>query len=187
MTDVVSESEQNRIRNEIRRLRLAASDMEQVASAAETLAEVRLNEGAERTMHTGIVVTYVRPFKNTGIGSLDAAEWGPKDPSDRKIHDAVVALRDKVYAHTDRTQLRDVEDTSALLGFKGGPTYAEASVSLSSAGLTRIGSIAAAQAKRFDEAADELEFKLGRRRPGALGDEFYEQLAPDEERGSGQD
>lgn len=159
------ESERNRLRNEVRRLRLAASDMEQVAIAAQTLAEVRLNEAAERVMHTGIVVTYLRPFYNAGIGTLDIDEWAPTDPDAARLHNALLKLRSKVYGHTDESPWRDVEDTSELLGLAGGPTFAESSVSLSAEGIAQIGATAERLARSFGAMADEREFELGRPRP----------------------
>jgi hypothetical protein len=119
MTDL-PERERNRLKNEIRRLRLAAADMEQVATAARTLMEVRLNDDAVSVMHTGIVVTYLRPFYKAGIGSLDPEEWAPEDEDAGRIHDALMRLRNTVYAHTDESPWRDVEDTSELFGLPGG-------------------------------------------------------------------
>jgi hypothetical protein len=165
MSQESNENDRQRLPSQIKRLRLAASDMEQVVEAAATLRGRRLSEGAERIMHTGIVIAYVRPFKNAGIGSLDEEVWGPADPGDRALHDRLVELRDKVYAHTDNTEYRDVQDTSALLGIEGGPTYAESWVSLSEGGVARISLLADAQARRFKEAAAECEFALGRTRP----------------------
>ena len=164
----MNQCERNALLKEIKRLRLAASDMDQVAAATATLAEVRLNGGAERIMYTGIVVAYVRPYRNAGIGELNEAEWAPHY-SDRALHDRLVFLRDKVYAHTDDTVYRGVEDTSSLLDIDGGPTYAESYVSMSPEGIQRIGQIAEAQAKRFSHAADELEHQLGRPRPDGSG------------------
>ena len=162
----MNESQRNAIRKEIKRLRLAASDMNQVAAAAAqlTLSGVRLMEGAERIVHTGIVVAYVRPFRNAGIGNLSEDDWAPPTPEDRALHDRIVTLRDKVYAHTDNTEYRDIEDTSELLGLEGGPTYAESWVSLSPEGVNRIGRLAETQARRFAEGADELEYQLGRQK-----------------------
>lgn len=161
MTEL-TESERNRFVNEIRRFRLAASDMKQVAGAAETLGAIKLNEAAARVMHTGLVVAYVRPFRSQGIGSLDEVEWAPTAPRDRAFHNMLVFLRNKVYAHTDRTPYRDIEDTSALLSLEGGPTYAESYVLLNKDGIARLGGIAVAQGGRFSDAADECEVSLGR-------------------------
>jgi hypothetical protein len=70
--------------------------MKQVAGAAETLGQVKLNEAAARVMHTGLVVAYVRPFRSSGIGSLDEDDWAPIPPGDRAFHDMLVLLRNKV-------------------------------------------------------------------------------------------
>jgi hypothetical protein len=166
VSDELHQSEHNRLRNEIRRLRLAASDMEQIADAAQTLLKIHLSAGAERVMQTGLVVTYVRAFKSpSGIGILKESEWAPSEPRDRALHDRLVNLRDKLFAHTDKTGLRDVVDTSALLGLEGGPTYAETWVPFSTEGIAQIGQVAEAQRDRFTAAADEREFLLGRDRP----------------------
>lgn len=158
------ESERNRLRNEIRRLALPRLTWNRSRSPRK-LAEVRLNEAAERVMHTGIVVTYLRPFYNAGIGTLDIDEWAPTDPDAARLHNALLKLRSKVYGHTDESPWRDVEDTSELLGLAGGPTFAESSVSLSAEGIAQIGATAERLARSFGAMADEREFELGRPRP----------------------
>jgi len=156
------DSEHDRLVNEIRRFRSAASDMHHVALAAATLDELGLNEGAVRVLHTGIVITYVRPFRSEGIGSLDEEEWAPQGRDARTLHDALVSLRNKVYAHPDRTPYRDIEDASALLMLRGGPTYAESYVLLNESGVTRLGEIAVEQGRRFSSEARRREVLLGR-------------------------
>ena len=137
--------------------------MHQVAVAAATLDELGLSEGAVRVLHTGIVIIYVRPFRSEGIGSLDEDEWAPQGREERTLHDALVSLRNKVYAHTDRTPYRDIiEDTSALLMLRGGPTYAESYVLLNESGVTRLGEIAVEQGRRFSLEARRRERLLAR-------------------------
>ena len=62
-----------------------------------------------RTLETGMVVTYARPFTKSGLQRL-------KRPSglgaeQRALHQQMLDFRDVVYAHTDDTPLREVVET----------------------------------------------------------------------------
>lgn len=94
------ESERNRLRNEIRRLALAEADMRQMAAAAKAL---QTAEGGDlsRALETAIVVCYARPFTSNEIGPLER-EWVPTEPELRALHEQLITLRHKAYAHTDR-------------------------------------------------------------------------------------
>jgi hypothetical protein len=102
------ESERNRLRNELARLRYAEADMSQAAAAARALeAETEGNGPLRRALETAIFVCYARPFKPNGVGQL-GPEWRPRSAGNAIIHDALVAARDKVYAHTDKTEFRQL-------------------------------------------------------------------------------
>jgi len=69
-----------------------------------------MNGEAERALETGIVVSYARPFTRQGTGQLDEKAFAPDDPRDAKLHRSMIWLRNKLFAHTDVTGLRDTID-----------------------------------------------------------------------------
>jgi hypothetical protein len=153
-------SDRNRIVRELRRLKLAASDMRLVAGAAETLAEDE-HVACERMLETGLVVTYARSFTPDSKRRRLGDEWAPVDPADQRLHDRLLELRNELYAHTDETDARGIEDVAAMLG-TGAHRYAESYVPLDRDRLPAIADLARKQEARFD-AAQNLELELGRR------------------------
>jgi hypothetical protein len=82
------------------RLALAANDMRQAAAAARLL-ERRHDFHARRALETAISVCYARPWTRNQIGKLEDA-WLPEVGPYRDLHDRLLKLRNKTYAHTDR-------------------------------------------------------------------------------------
>ncbi len=89
-----------------KRIHSAWSDMCQIGHTVQWLdalpPEVLLPSiGARDIIATGLVVTYARPFtKDKKKRRLERDEW--IDEPYREAHDRFVALRDGLYAHTDR-------------------------------------------------------------------------------------
>ena len=107
-------SRPDRLMREIERFRLAQSDMRQVIAAAQALHQERHNGDLCRALETAIVVCYARPFgKRNKVGALHE-NWEPLKEFP-KLHTELLNLRDKVYAHTDETEARQVVDAGAML------------------------------------------------------------------------
>jgi hypothetical protein len=100
-------------------LRLAAWDMDQANTAAICILH-RTYENVRAVMQTGLAVSYARPFtishaeprlnllRLTAKGRQRGTDWLPEDTHDRLIHRQLMNLRNKVYAHTDKTDWRKV-------------------------------------------------------------------------------
>jgi hypothetical protein len=161
---VLHESERNRLVRELRRLRLAQSDMAQAATAAEALKEEREESIFGRVLETACAVIYARPFTSNNVGRL-GEEWAPTDPQERALHDELCQKRDQVYAHSDETPMRDVVDIGASIG-KDHPVYAEQWHPVNREVLPDFIRMAWGQEKRFYDAAVEVEGQLGGKQLG---------------------
>src|SRR5579862_9456861 len=145
---------------DITRLRIAVADMEHTAGAARHMTAMnrgtvdRMHDDAKQALETGAIVSYVRPFTRHGVGALDQDQWAPADDDERRLHYALITLRHKRYAHTDRTELRGVEDVF------GDGQYAHSWVELRPEAWPRIEALAEAQAHRMRELANRLETVL---------------------------
>jgi hypothetical protein len=162
--DKLHESDRNRLENELRRLRLAQSDMVQAAAAAEALKGEREESPLGRALETACVVIYARPFSSNKIGRL-GDEWAPDDPEEGALHDELCRKRDQVYAHSDKTAMRDVVDMGTSIG-KEHPVYFEQWHPVNRDVLPAFIRMAWRQEKRFYDAAVEVEGKLGGKRVG---------------------
>jgi hypothetical protein len=150
----------------LRLLRLAAIDMDFVASAARALAsgEHATLRAFARVLETGIIVTYARPYLESNRPAL-GKKWRPNDPDDLALHLIVIdEYRSAYHAHSDRTPRRTLLDTADLLGLDEAPTYAEAWHGFSAVDLERLADLAYRQAVRLAAAADEVGELLGERR-----------------------
>jgi hypothetical protein len=154
---LVHETERGRVLNELRRLKLAETDMRLVIEACETLLTDRYAP-AERVIETGLVTAYARSFNSTGRGWLRFQQnWTPTDATELAIHNAVLDQRNKRHAHTDeKASGRDIVD------FFGGGIYHEEYDRLTPESVTKIQALAQAQLDRFADAAKALEHRLGR-------------------------
>ena len=86
----------------LKRLILAAQDMIESLAAATFLIERNdLPGDARRALETAIPVAYARPWGGSNtIGALEP-HWLPERPDLRSVHNKMLFVRDKVYAHTD--------------------------------------------------------------------------------------
>jgi hypothetical protein len=149
--------ERDRLVNEIRRARLAQNDLRQVIAAATALKDEHLNGDLCRALETAIVVCYARPFsKSNAIGPI-GDRFVP--PELRGLHKGLIRARDKVYAHTDLTDARDVVDVGALLALDV-PAYAEEWRPLDREGLVDVIRLAVEIDKRLEERVTACQENL---------------------------
>jgi hypothetical protein len=122
-----------------------------------------LEEGAagdlRRALETALAVCYCRPFRGNKIGVL-GENWLPTDPSERQTHDNLRILRDKVFAHSDESLVRGIEDLGELYGPDHVARYVEAWVPLKESFVLKVRALAAKQETLFKTAAHEIEEKL---------------------------
>ena len=142
---------------EINRLRIAVADLQHAAAAARHMTGVHegsldhMHADAKQALETGAIVSYVRPFTRHGVGALGKDEWAPASEEERRLHYALIELRHKRYAHTDKTDLRGTEDVF------GDGQLSHAWVELKPEEWTRIEALADIQAQRMRELANRLE------------------------------
>jgi len=160
----LDEGERNRLLRELKRLRLAQSDMAQAATADEALKREREESALGRALEAACVVIYTRPFTSNKLGRL-GDEWAPTDPEERALHDELCKKRDQVYAHSDETLMHDVVDIGASIG-KDHPVYAERWHPVNRDSLPAFIKMAWGQEKRFYDAAVEVERQLGGKQLG---------------------
>jgi hypothetical protein len=98
---------------ELTRLRLAQGDMRQVIAAATFLSEGRHDQYLYRALETAIVVCYARPFGRSNVVGAIGEQWEAigKAPN---LHKELLRLRNKLYAHTDKTEAREVVDVAEM-------------------------------------------------------------------------
>ena len=149
----------NELFNQIRRLRLAESDMEIAKSAAKEL-NARRTAGdvatpVVRALEAGMVVTYCRPFRNGGVGTLDSG-WGPLTGVDAQHHEVLLNLRDRMYAHSD-TPWRAIAATGEAEQVSYAEAYYDLTVYID---YETVEEISASLERRFREAADGVEALL---------------------------
>ena len=106
------ESVKNRLAKEQRALLLAASDMDQAAAAARMLQEETDGTRA-RTLETAMAVCYMRPFTKSDLSVPD--EYVPTAVDDEAVHSHLKMLRDKVYAHTDKSSGRKIRNFKIVI------------------------------------------------------------------------
>jgi hypothetical protein len=111
--------ERAKVEHERECLRLAAWDMEQTNTAAICIPHPNY-ENVRAVMQTGLAVGYARPFTRSDAeprlnllrlradGRQQGTDWLPEDAHDRLIHRQLMNLRNKVYAHADKTDWRTV-------------------------------------------------------------------------------
>jgi hypothetical protein len=173
----MSDSEKNRLLNEIRALVLAASDMRQAAAAARALENEHQNVDRMRALETAVVVCYWRPFATANTVRLDPGRSLPADEGGKRAHEILKTLRDKVFAHTDRVieidgrklRPRDIARFEDLLGDLSeidwsdpdSPLmFTESWHPLDREALPAIVALAEAQEMRFGMKQRELEAEL---------------------------
>jgi hypothetical protein len=145
--------------DKMRRLALAALDMHRVANAADRLAD---RDGPERlveeVLETGIVVTYARHYLDSNKGGGVGAKWRPRGTADRKLHDWLIEeMRDPYHAHADRTPMRTLVNSRAILGLHDQPpAWGEARRRITDEELVTIADLARRQGERLGAEADRL-------------------------------
>jgi hypothetical protein len=100
-------SERNRLQTLQRALLLAASDMQQAAEAARML-QAEADGTRARVLETAMAVCYMRPFTTSDLKLPD--EYVPTAGVDEAAHEHLKTLRDKAYAHTDKSGGRGIRD-----------------------------------------------------------------------------
>ena len=94
-------TEINRIRNEIRRLVLAAADMRLAADGARALARNSSSPHA-RLIEIGVFVAYCRSFSGPPRPGLEPrTEVDTLAPENSTLHGIIFRVRSKLFAHTD--------------------------------------------------------------------------------------
>lgn len=100
----------------VKRLILGAQDMIEARAAAVFLRERDdLGGDVRRALDTAIPVAYARPWgKRNTIGGLED-HWLPTRPDYRAVHNEMILVRNKVYAHTDEEiGARWIHDMSSI-------------------------------------------------------------------------
>jgi hypothetical protein len=141
--------------------------MEETAAAAGWLASHVVVRDVGRVFETGIVVTYARPFSDQGIGPLDRNKYAPASNDARRLHFNLIDLRNRLYAHTDETNYRWIQEgvtdvfgfSPELMGIPHGSAV-EIVVELSN-DLAAIAALAAAQAATFRADAAKVRTDAG--------------------------
>jgi len=96
----------------------AASDMEQTRAACDMLDEETEDTHRARALETAIAVCYARGFTESTLRRLSANAFAPKKgTAQRQLHDVLLQLRQKVYAHTDLESGRSIRELT--LEFEG--------------------------------------------------------------------
>lgn len=100
---------QEHIHKQYQRYELPWYDLYHAGKIAERTIEQELHDDARikrppdcLALHTGVVVTYARPFTEAkGFVALPSGELKVLNSDQRELHRAITDLRDQVYAHTD--------------------------------------------------------------------------------------
>ncbi len=108
----------------------------------------------QNALQTGVVVADAQPFTRQGIGRLDKEAWAPPDEVQRKLHEELIDLRNKRFAHTDKGDFRGVEDV-----FRDG-TFAEWTIHLNEGAWAAVAELADARRHDFGELANRLQDEL---------------------------
>jgi hypothetical protein len=136
------------------RLALAISDMRHAAAAARLL-DKQDDFHARRALETAISVSYARPWLASNRSGKLKAKWLPAAGPDRDLHNRLLDLRHKTYAHTDpaggRSGLAHVGPDNVL-------GIGEQWIPLDAKDLPAIADLCDRQAERFQQAlVDEID------------------------------
>jgi hypothetical protein len=100
----VKAARRQELEKDVRRLILAASDMDQAAAAARSL-QVETDGVLARALETAMIVSYFRPFTTSDLQLGN--EYVPSSGDDASAHADPKRLRNKVYAHNDNASGRE--------------------------------------------------------------------------------
>lgn len=141
-----------------KRLLLAAQDMKEARDAA---AALETSAALRRPLETAMIVSYARPWTKASIKRLED-HWLPENAVDLEIHERLLFLRRKVYAHSDiDVSARGIRDISGIVG-SDGPEFAVEWRQINESLFPAVSALAEQQRKRFREGARELSRRVQR-------------------------
>lgn len=131
-------------------LLLASADVKQASAACDMLDEGHDDPNRARALETAIVVCYARAFTVSTLARLPALFAPPAGSEERQLHDILLTLRHKVYAHTDLESGRSVEKlTVEVEGDIAHVAHRESWQPLDTSRLDSIRALCATQHRRF--------------------------------------
>jgi hypothetical protein len=123
-----------------------------------------------QTLEAGMLVTYARPFSGRSGRTISSA--GNLSQELREFHEDIISRRNRVYAHTDHTDIRQIIDFRAddgldavLRDADGSTIFREQWDSLTEKGLTCLRELARIHYGRCRSELDRLRDRLGPRQP----------------------
>jgi hypothetical protein len=144
-------------------LMFAVEDLQQARAAAIALRDEHDDVELMRALETAIVVCYGRAFTaNDGWGQLPKKHWPPQGP-ERDLHDALLHLRNKTYAHVSDESGRDVAWPLTQYDSASETASIEFVVSwlaLDRGVLPSITGLCTRQADHFQVAAEQIHLEL---------------------------
>jgi hypothetical protein len=150
-------------------LHLACRDLLDVGICAGFLLDAvdtapQLDPRVRHVLETGMLVSYARPF--TGSGGRPIRPAHDLSQELRNFHNDIMTRRNKVYAHTDHTEMRQIRDlrlsdAAARLTASNDQTIVhEQWDSLSDAGLECVGVLARIHYTESHAELDRLRIRL---------------------------
>jgi len=162
----LDESDRNRLEKQQQAVLLAAADMEEAAEAAKAL--MTTDEGPLAfALETGMVTAYARPFTASDLRvprGFDELDYEP----DRRLHEELMTLRDKVYAHTDDESGREIANYNLTEDAEAGTaeiSYLIGRIPIDRERLPLVIGLCERQEDRFKRAAIRLHFMLTGEKP----------------------
>ncbi len=163
-------AERERILRRAEFLYLALRDLWDVGICVDFLLDgagsvTQLDVRVRQTLETGMLVTYARPF--TGKRGRTISRAPDLNDELREFHNDIVARRNKVYAHTDHTEIRQIidfrapEGPSVLLSDDGSTVIREQWDSLTENGLSCLRELAHIHYDRSLSELHQLRVRLG--------------------------
>lgn len=136
---------------------LAAEDMDQALIAAATLrTDTSQDEAWRRSLEAAMAVCYARPF-TTGAWRL-GARYAPKTSPWQDLHRALLALRKKLYAHSDVASGRSAR---IVVDANGNPiAYGSNWLAFDLANLHAVQALCHDRRQRFLDEAIEIHIQL---------------------------
>lgn len=123
-------------------------------------------------MLTGIIVAYARPFTRTRApwGSLPERFSRFENEDFTRTHRQILDWRNRVFAHNDQNEYRNVVVLPAGTGLDDTPAAAERRALFTAADLKAIMLVAQEQERRLKEAVTDLVVELypGKFKPGTI-------------------
>jgi hypothetical protein len=125
----------------------------------------QLHPRVRRTLESGILVTYARPF--SGPSSRTIRRGRGLSLELQKFHDEIIDRRNKVYAHTDHTDIRlilNLRTDDAVAAFSAGndeTVLREEADTLTEKGLAWLRELARIHYTECHAEVDRLRVRLG--------------------------